>query len=477
MVEHTGIRFLSDEQLDKIEETAHQLLEDVGIVLDHSRATEMLHGLGCRVENGRVLIPPDVVHWALANIAPATTYRSVDGSREVKLGDGVVRTHTSAELPYVLDYQTGKRRCATLQDMKDAARVLDALPNVDVILPFLGPQDVPPKLIKIAAFECLLRNTKKPVTGAAERPEDVHYMLALAAACCGEEEFRRRPTISLGGNAVSPLRFTNEGTGVILAAAEAGVNMDILASPSMGATGPITMAGILALQHAEILAGFVIAAAARPGVAVRYGSRLCPINLRTATTTWGNPEMGTSGACAVQLAHRLGLPCDSYGFSTSSSKLDPQFAYEKLANALIPALAGVDMLSGVGSTEDLLTGSLEGAVIDDEMISLVRHITRGYDVSDETLAFDVMRDVILSGDVFLGQLHTVQQMRKGAIWIPSISEREVGMSDNPEVGVLANARARVHQILATHEVEPLADSVSRQLDEIVAEARRHLAPE
>jgi trimethylamine--corrinoid protein Co-methyltransferase len=181
-----------------------------------------------------------------------------------------------------------------------------------------------------------------------------------------------------------------------------------------------------------------------------------------------------AGACASQLAHRLGLPCDAYGLCTSAAWLDPQFAYERLANAIMPGLAGVDIMSGVGGTDSGLAGGLEVAVIDDEIISLMKHIVAGCEVSEETLAFDVMKDVVLRDGVFLGERHTVQQMRHGVIWTPVVSERKSGTSDQAVRGVVANARQRAKEILRTHEVEPLPDDVSRNLDEIMVRARREL---
>jgi trimethylamine--corrinoid protein Co-methyltransferase len=178
-----------------------------------------------------------------------------------------------------------------------------------------------------------------------------------------------------------------------------------------------------------------------------------------------------SGAIAGQLAHRLGFPCDSYGLSSSSSLLDPQFGYERLANALMPALAGVDILSGVGSTHNVMAAGLEIAVLDDEIISLIKQIVAGYEVNDGTLAYDVMKEVILRDGVFLGEMHTVKQMRQGALWIPKIG-RSTG--DGPAGGVVAAARARAKELLSSHQVEPLPDDVSRHLDEILARARREL---
>lgn len=473
---HLEFRFLPEDQLDQIEETAYRLLEEVGLSLDHNRARDMLVGRGCRVEKNRVLIPRETVQWALANLKNDPVYRSADGTRELRLGDGQVRTHNSGGDPFTIDLCTGKRRQATVQDIADAARLLDALPNVDVIIPLYGPQDVPQQMLALASYRAVLDNTRKPCGGAAaDKPEDVRYAVAMAAACCGgEKAFVQRPTISISVSPVSPLRFTKEGTAAIMAVAESGAPFHSLPAPSLGATSPITMAAALAQQHAEVLASFVIVAATRPGATVMYCSRISPIDLRTAVSTWGGPEIGMSGACATQLAHRIGFACDAYGLSTSSAKLDPQYGYECFANAVIPALAGTDILSGIGGMESGLTASPVAAVIGDEIVGMIKHIVGGVTVNEATLAFEVMNDVILSGDVFLGQMHTVQQMRKGAIWVPAISEREIGTSDDPESGVLARATRRAREIMATHIVEPLPDDVSRQLDDIMEDARREL---
>jgi trimethylamine--corrinoid protein Co-methyltransferase len=466
------LQVLSDESLGKIEETAVRLLDEVGIALDHRRATEMLCGRGCRADAGRVFIPPDTVRWALEHVTPHQTFYNVDGSPAFTLGDGGVRFHSGGGLPFIFDLESGERRQPLLRDVADTTRLLDALPNVDLIIPLVGPQDVPPELLTVASTEALLRHTRKPVWSAPiDKAEHVPYVVEMAAACCGGlEAFRERPAMCLCASPVSPLIFTQDVAGAIVAAAESGAPFLPLPAPSLGATGPVTLAGSLAQQHAEILASFVIAAAARPGTPVMYCSRISAIDPRKAVSIWGGPEVGMSGACAAQLAHRLGLPCDSYGLCTSSPLLDPQFAYERLANALVPALAGVDILSGVGSTENVMIAGLEIAVLDDELISLIKHIVAGCQVDETTLAYEVMREVIPGDGVFLGEMHTVQHMRQGALWIPKLSVRG-GSAE----GVVSRARARAREILDSHQVEPLPEDASRHLDEIMARARRELA--
>jgi trimethylamine--corrinoid protein Co-methyltransferase len=467
---------LAEEAVDRIEETAYRLLAEVGISLQHARATEMLHGLGCRVEDGRVFVPRDTVEWALNHVTLHKQYYNRDGSPAFALGDGAIRFHNGGGLPFIYDFDSGRRRQPLLSDIADSARLLDALPGVDAVIPLFGPQDVPPELLAIASTEVMLRNTRKPVSAAAiDRPQDVPYVVEMAAACCGEmEAFREHPSMYISVSPVSPLTFTQDVTGAIMAVAESGAPFTSLPAPSLGATGPVTMAGALAQQHAEVLASFVIAAAARPGAPVVYCSRINPIDMQTATSSWGGPEVGLTGACAAQLAHRLGLACDAYGLCTSSDALDSRFGYERLANALLPALAGVDILSGVASNASVMVGGLEIAVIDDEIIGLIKHIVAGCEVNDATLAYDVMAEVIPRDGVFLGELHTVRQMRKGALWMPGLSVRGADTLGDTPASVVAKARARVQEILRAHQVEPLSEDASRHLDEILSRARREL---
>lgn len=471
MANHHRFEISSAQDLDRIEETAFRLLEEVGIELTYAPAVEMLHGHGCRVDGNRVYIPREAAVWGLSNVTPHTEFFNRDGSPAFRSGDGALRFHNSGGLPFVYDLDNDERRRPTLQDVADATRLLDALPNVDIVIPLFGPTDVPPEMLAVASTYATVCNTTKPLSAAAiDLPQDVPYVVAMAAACCGGmDAYRRHPNMYLSISPVSPLRMPDHIAETIIAAVRLGAPFNTLPAPSVGATGPITLAGALAQQHAEVVASFLLAAAAQPGAPVCYCSRINPIDPRTATSSWGGPEIGMAGAVATQLAHRLGLPCDTFGLCTSATRLDPQFAYERLANALTPAMAGADVMSGVGSTESVLAGALHIAVIDDEIISMMRYIARGISVTDETLAYDVMQEVILRDGVFLGEMHTVRQMRKGAIWMPTVGDRTGFISG------VDRARVRARELLRKHEVPALSEDVVRELDEILHRAERELA--
>src|SRR5512133_1658459 len=238
---------LTEAQLAQIEDTAYRLLDEVGIALQHTRATEMLQGLGCRVEKGRVFIPPGVVRWGLDHVTGHDVFYSIDGSRSIPMGDGAIRFHNSGGPPFVFDFETGERRLATMQDLADMTRLLDALPNVDMPMPLFGPQDVPPGIINAAAFAIGLRNTRKPTASpAAENADEVRYAVEMAAACAGGiEALRKGPNLIIAVSPVSPLTFNEKLTSAIIAIAEAGMCFHSLPAPTLGATGPITMAGAL----------------------------------------------------------------------------------------------------------------------------------------------------------------------------------------------------------------------------------------
>ena len=466
------IQLLSGAELDRMKRPPTPCSIEVGIALKHKLAVKMLHGLGCRVEAERVYIPRRVVEWGLKNVTPHNEFYNRDGSHTFTFGDKQLRFHNAGGLPFLYDLDTGERRRPTLQDVADATRVLDALPNVDVIIPLLGPTDAPPELLAVASTDAMLRNTRKPFSAAAiELPQDVPFVVEMAAACCGGmDAYRRRPTMYISVSPVSPLRFPDDVTSTIIAVARSGTPFNSLPAPSLGATGPVTLAAALAQQHAELLASFVIAAAANPGAAVTYCSRINPVDPRTAISSWGGPEIGMAGAVATQLAHRLGLPCDSFGFCTERDPARSSVRLRAADQCAHATLAGVDILSGVGGTESVMAGGLEIAVIDDEIISMMKHLFGGVVVDDTTLALDVIREVIPRDGVFLGKMHTVKQIRKGAIWMPTVGDR-TGTTSGVE-----RAKTRVREILRMHQAPPLPDDVIRHLDEIMDAPATSLSP-
>jgi trimethylamine--corrinoid protein Co-methyltransferase len=197
---------------------------------------------------------------------------------------------------------------------------------------------------------------------------------------------------------------------------------------------------------------------------------------RTGISVWGGVELGLASAATVQIGHRYGLPVNVYGFSTNSHTLDVQNGFERSLNAVIPALAGADELSGIGEMEAGVMGSFAQIVCDNEIAASVRRVMRGFEVTEESLAVEVISSAMNSSHNFLGQKHTLRYLRGGEVLLTALAER--GSWENWDtsgrMGMAERAQCEAEQILNNHQVPPLSADQERELDEILSEANRKL---
>jgi trimethylamine--corrinoid protein Co-methyltransferase len=249
-----------------------------------------------------------------------------------------------------------------------------------------------------------------------------------------------------------------------------------LPCPTAGTTAPLTIAGAVAQQNAEVLAAITLAQTVHPGLPVVYCGRLAMMEPRTGFSVWGGVELGLASAVTVQIAHRYGLPVNVYGFSTNAHTLDIQNGFERALNAAIPALAGADELSGIGEMEAGVMGSYAQMVVDSEMTHSVRRLLRGVAVNDDTLAVDVINTVMDEDHNFLTQRHTSRHLRGGEILLTRLAERGPwdGWEQKGRESMAERAQTEAERILTTHQAPPLEAQQERELDRILEAALRDL---
>jgi len=207
-----------------------------------------------------------------------------------------------------------------------------------------------------------------------------------------------------------------------------------------------------------------------------FCGRLAMMDPRTGVAVWGGIEMGLASAGTVQLGHRCGLPTNVYGFSTNSHAIDIQNGFERALNAVIPALAGADELSGIGEMEAGTLSTYAQMVADNEFASSIHRVRRGYDADDDTLAVDVIAKVMDGPRNFLGEKHTLNYMKGGEMFVSKLTERGSWESwdKGGRRGFAEQARAESERILREHQVEPLSESQSKELDRIMVSAEKEL---
>jgi trimethylamine--corrinoid protein Co-methyltransferase len=186
--------------------------------------------------------------------------------------------------------------------------------------------------------------------------------------------------------------------------------------------------------------------------------------------------LGLASAATVQISHYYGLPVNVYGLSTNAQTMDLQCGSERVLNALLPALAGADELSGIGELAAGVAGSYAQMVCDDEIAASVRRVCRGVTVDPEALAVDVIADVMDGQRNYLGQRHTVRYLRAGEVLIPRLANWRTWEDWNRtgREGIARRSQAEAERLLGEHRVPPLASEQERELDRILEQAEQEL---
>lgn len=462
---------LTDEEVEAIHQATLRILSEVGIVLAQPEARGLLTGAGATVRDDRLLLPPDLVEGALAQCPGQVTIRGRSGQRVV-IGDGSLHWHNVGGARDIYDPRTGQRRPATLEDVRDSARLLDALESTTTITPFFTPHDVSGPLLPLAMYRHTLPHTTKPVQGpGVHTAAEVRYIARMAAVVGPPAE-----VLTLGISPLSPLSFPNDVAEAIIETARLGVGLGPLPCPMAGATSPMSLAGSLAQQNAEVLASVVLAQLVRPGLPIVYCGRLSLMEPRTGLSVWGGVEVGLASAATVQIGHRYGLPVNVYGLTTNAHLLDFQNGYERALNAVVPALAGADELSGIGEAEAGVVSSYAQMVCDNEIAASLCRLRRGFAVNQDSLAVEVIAAVMDGWRNFLDQPHTVRYLRAGEVYYTRLAERRswAEWDRAGRDGIVERAQAEAERLLAEHEVAPLTEVQERELEEIMKEAEREL---
>ncbi len=472
------LKVLTNDQVDAIHDASLRILETTGTRFDHDGARRRLveHGAVPHRERKNVLtFPRDVVEDAIRRIPRFGTYCARDPTNDVTFDGEHTFAHALGGNPAMLDLETGAARSATLKDVEEATRMQDALERCHTVNPLVVATDVPAPVHVIKTMQAMLENTTKAVAGYALRTAEVEILLRMGACVAGgADAFRKRPIFTLYGSPSSPLTYDEHVCDVVLLAASHGVPVDIVPCPIAGGTAPLALAGGLAQQNAELLAGVVLLQTVDPAIPTQYSGRLSLLDLRSGKNLWGLPELGLVSAATVQIAHRYHMTADVYGVTTDANGWDLQIGLERMVAALPPALAGADNLSGMGGAWENC-GSLAMMVIDDEIYADVFRLIRGIAVDEEHLALGLLDKVGPMGN-FLAQRETMQFLREGEMRnSPLWDKRTMDRAKTEGLRPIHEAAARrARQILEDHEPTPLDRDVRTELSRIVDDGCKQL---
>jgi len=469
-------RLLSEDQLEELYWAALQILEGIGVEVHNEQARAALAEAGAWVEGERVRVRSSVVRAALG-AAPrsfAVFSREGDARKDLHLGPGRIAYGPGPTCPGFLDPATGERRSYTRADARAVATVCDALPHVDFVEGLGTVSDTPYAVGDVYEFAEMMACTGKPIVAwsyTAEGCRDIHRMAAAVAG--SEAALVARPNYIFYCEPLSPLVSNQEAMDKVLYCARHRVPLIFTPCVIGGGTGPATMAGIVAQAAAESWLGAVIVQHLSPGTPYCMGGVVSCMDMRAMVLAYGAPELSLLQAALTELSHYAGLPTWTTGGCTDAKAVDEQAALEGALSVLFSALSGGDLCHDVGYIESAMTGSLEQLVLMDEAIAYVKRIVRGVEVTPETLAVEAIARVGPGGN-FLTDEHTLQHFRR-EFWLPRLMDRNRRETWEGRGGqhLGERVRARVVEILTTHQPAPLPAPAQRAIAEILegADAR------
>ena len=272
---------------------------------------------------------------------------------------------------------------------------------------------------------------------------------------------------------ISPLRIPSDVGDQIMFFHERGLRVRIGNMFTMGGTGPVTLAGCLALNLAERVAiGILDRVLFNVRGWVIFGE-MAPLDMRTLTMLHGRPEVLLFNLAVIQLAQHYGIPAHTYGGYTDAKHPSAEAGTQKVLTALPCILAG-----GCNLDAGKLGGSLCSPIqmiIDSDLISALRRTLRGFEVNDETLALDLIHEVGPGGS-YLSSQHTIKHMRselwQPKTWTKDAYQAQIEEEIKPDV---ERALERWQDLMAKPDPEPgISEETEQRLQAVVDQAAHNL---
>ena len=465
------VRFLEDEQLDRLQDASLHILETVGVRFPNARSLELLGDHGCAVDTATQVVrfPRDLVRRAVG-LAPRTfTMAARNPAFDLALREGTSYFTTDGCGVAAIDPDTGLERPSRKEDVARMARIADALPSIGFMWPTVSAQDFG-QTSQLHEIDAAVNNTVKHFQSMVQGEAIARYAVEMATVLAGSREaLRERPMLSNLVCSIAPLAQDHAGLEAALVLAEAGIPVGFMSMPTLGTTAPATSAGALAMGDAEAISGIVLLQLAYPGTPVFHSILKAWADPRTGTYV-GYSIDGRARYAPVEIAHHWGLPSLAGCFGTDSAAPGTwQSAAEVAIDPVLGAMAGAEIVTGMGLDRTYTLLYPEAILLDDDLYQRARHALLAERVDDETLALDVIAAVGPGGH-FLAEEHTRTFMRTALK--RGLTHEMAGHGhyrDPVEV-----ARERAARIRADHHPEPLPDVVRDELARILAAAGREL---
>ena len=460
---------LTQDGIEQIHRTALRLLAEVGLGDATDTGIEAMTRVGCTLtDTGRLLFPRALVEDTVAKAARNFVLFGQDPKYDMEPWGKRAYFGTAGAAVNMVDAQ-GHYRESTIQDLYDIGRIVDLMEHIHFFQRAVVPRDIPdPFEMDFNTCYAAVSSTTKHVGSSWVQPEHVTASLEMLHLIAGgEDKWRARPFVSQSNCfVVPPMKFAADACRCLEVAVRGGMPILLLSAGQAGATAPAALAGALAQEVAEVLAGLVYVNALQPGHPAIFGTWCFVSDLRTGAMSGGSPEQALLSSAAGQMANFYDLTGGTASGMTDSKVADAQSAGEKALNHALVGNSGANLIyESAGMHASLLGYSFESLLIDNDIIGATQRTIKGIEVSEERLSFETIKDVCLNGPGhFLGSAQTLELMQTEYLY-PSIGDRRSPneWAEQGSQNALQRAAIKVQEILGQHFPSHVSEAVDAEI--------------
>lgn len=458
-----NFQVLAEDQIERIYFAALDVLARTGVRIPCAQALRLFDKTDALVsDRDRVRVPPAMVEQSLRSHPRKFTLTGRTGKYPLRLQKDQVHFGTGIHIPSFPGAQKGEG-LPWQETLTHAAHLADYHPNIDFLTCHGCAESPEGNDDEKKKFLTLFRGCTKPMLLSITGTHGLWEQWRMASILRGgEEELRLSPLFILQITPHPPLVFTPEGVEQLLFCADKGLPCLCFSSPVAGVTAPLSISGILVQTLAEGMMASVISSLLKPGLPFVLGGNFS-FGHRAGGDLWGGqPELSLTQAAFADIVKWLGLPVCSTGGCSETTGLGQQAAMEMATSLYYGFFSGTNLVQHVGFLNRGWDISLDGILLCDELIGMIKQIGKGIDTDDEYLALDVISDIGPGGE-FISSDHTFQHYLEW--YIPKYLDRTVytTWSSLGRKAMLDNIQQERIRILAEYTPEPLDPGIEHEL--------------
>jgi trimethylamine--corrinoid protein Co-methyltransferase len=459
----------TEEQLELIHDGSMRILEQIGIDVLLPQAREMMLAAGATAKGERVFFERALVMQLLSGVPRSFTLHARNPAHNIIVGDNYVNFGTVASAPNTNSLDGG-RRPGNNEDYRRFLKLTQSLNILHFISGYpVEPVDLHPSVRHLHCLaDCVTLTDKVFHCYSLGQQRNLDAIeIARIGRGISAEQLDREPSLFTIINSNSPLKLDDYMLQGIIEMSSRNQPVVLTPFTLAGAMAPVTIAGALAQQNAEALAGIAFTQIVRKGAPAVYGGFTSNVDMKSGAPAFGTPEYMLAAQISGQLARRYGLPFRSSNVCAANA-VDAQAGYESTM-ALWGAINGGSnfLMHGAGWMEGGLSASFEKMIVDADLLQMMATYLNGVEITEDALGLDAIGEVGPGGH-FFGTAHTMARY-ESAFYSPLVSDWR-NFETWTEAGspmAVDHAQRIYRQLLEQYEAPALQQAQREELDAFV----------